>query len=326
MKIIRSTRYLLPFVVAALLLVVEGYTLSVSDFFVKHLLFGQNMMQVDEIKFTAETEHIDADIVFIGDSTSMFGIIPSVVERATGLKTYNLGVTIDAFACGEAFLLTHYLQHNHPPKYIVLHINPLTQVSHYDTTWFGRKEGGTPWECTWITVRHGSLRDIAATFARHPAHFIKFPLSALRLSGLAIANHFGPHIADFENTRAMLAANAGFVPLSGNINKQNRLADGCHIAKYVLRPDSEYIESFRRRYSTVDTTALVFIAPIPDCDESLESFLHAYSGLVDLQPRAMPHRYFQDLKYSSHLFPSGAEVNSQAAGSFIRELILRRGP
>lgn len=329
------TRYLLPFVIAATLILVEGYALGTSDFFVKYLLFNHKMAQADDIKFTAETEHINADIVFVGDSSSLFDVIPSVVESATGLKTYNLGVTIDAFAHGESLLLSHYLQHNHPPKYIVLHVNPWIQVNHYDTSRLGNRDGSPQWEGIWVRVRHGSFRDIAAIFTSNPESFINFPLGTLSLAGQSLENYFGQHIGDFDHiqakitfdeVRARLAANAGFLELTEE-NGHHGIPDNCHFEKLEAQPDNEYIQSFRRRYSTKDTTVLVFIAPIPDCDESLASLQHAYGGLVDLPPRSMPPRYFQKQAYSSsHTMLPGAIANSQNAGAYIRELRSRELP
>lgn len=321
MKILRSTRYFWPFIFAALLVLAEGYALSMSEWFVKYSLADLPLVQVSEIKFTSETEHIDAEIVFVGDSTSLFDIVPAVVERETGLKTYNLGIPIDAFAYGGDSLLSHYLQHNHPPKYIVLHINPWTQITDYDTTWLGSRDGdGTQWEGIWVTVRHGSWRDIAAIFAREPANMVKLPLGALRLTGKALMDHFGTGFSGYEQTRGALAAYAGFLPL-----KATAYNDSCHSEKFEVQPDSVFIESFRKRYTTSETKALIFIAPIPECDKSLESLQQAYSALADLHPRTMPNSYFLAQAHRSHTVVSGAIANSQTAGSFIRKMRGRWG-
>ncbi len=64
------------------------------------------------------------DVVFLGDSTCAFGILPAQFTRSTGLSSYNLGVPGFVGLKGCQVLAETYLQHHPKPKLLVLCWHP----------------------------------------------------------------------------------------------------------------------------------------------------------------------------------------------------------
>lgn len=65
---------------------------------------------------------IDADIVIYGASRAWRHFDPRILEDSTGLKVYNLGIDGYNFNM-QYYRHLVYLQHNHPPRMIVLSLN-----------------------------------------------------------------------------------------------------------------------------------------------------------------------------------------------------------
>jgi hypothetical protein len=63
-------------------------------------------------------DEINADIVFFGSSRTSLHVNPEVIQRATGLTAWNLGMDGSNFEQQE-FTLEDYLRHNKSPKVIV---------------------------------------------------------------------------------------------------------------------------------------------------------------------------------------------------------------
>ena len=100
------------------------------------------------------------------------------------------------------------------------------------------------------------------------------------------------------------------------------LFDGCRYPLWATEPDIDFIQSFRKRYETASTKVLVFISPIPDCDESLAYLRGVYAGLADRLPSPLPHRYFAyDTPRHNHLIEAGSDVNSAAIGAAINQIL-----
>jgi|GEM_PF-5973234 len=61
-----------------------------------------------------------ADVLFLGDSTVKSGIDDNEFYKRTGLKSLNLGLNGELASYSEYFMLKSYLEHQPPPKAIVI--------------------------------------------------------------------------------------------------------------------------------------------------------------------------------------------------------------
>jgi hypothetical protein len=84
---------------------------------------------VDEAAYAIAAEHSryswePLDALFIGDSACSFGIDPATIERLTGLRTYNSGLTGWMGPDSFRLLLDNYLSHEPKPRLVVLCTSP----------------------------------------------------------------------------------------------------------------------------------------------------------------------------------------------------------
>jgi hypothetical protein len=85
---------------------------------------------VDEAAYAIAAEHSrnsqePLDVLFIGDSACSFGIDPATLERLTGLRTYNSGLTGWMGSDSFRLLLDNYLSHESKPRLVVLCASPI---------------------------------------------------------------------------------------------------------------------------------------------------------------------------------------------------------
>ena len=66
------------------------------------------------------------DVVLIGDSSCLMGVMPDVITEETGLKAWNLGTVGTLSIAGHARILEQYLKKNGPPQVVVYHVTPTT--------------------------------------------------------------------------------------------------------------------------------------------------------------------------------------------------------
>jgi len=76
--------------------------------FVKTHMFVMHSSNISQIISTSKFSHlhdINADILFVGDSTAVVGVNPEIVSDVSGLTAYNLSLTVGSFiAVGDVML------------------------------------------------------------------------------------------------------------------------------------------------------------------------------------------------------------------------------
>jgi len=73
---------------------------------------------------------IDADLLILGTCQAVWIVQPSLIEKHTQLKTYNLGLNNSDFSDNYLYLYM-YLKRNKTPEYLFLYISPETMDLHY---------------------------------------------------------------------------------------------------------------------------------------------------------------------------------------------------
>jgi hypothetical protein len=77
------------------------------------------------------------DVVFIGDSTCVAEIEPTLFEQRTGLRAYNLGVAGALGYDGYEILLQAYLEHHPKPQIIAFCLHPSALSVQSEPRWVG---------------------------------------------------------------------------------------------------------------------------------------------------------------------------------------------
>jgi hypothetical protein len=177
------------------------------------------------------------------------------------------------------------------------------------------------WEATFAIINFAPMRDVIDYFTRYPGQL----RSLLRWSVTQFWRGFESGPAKQARVTHMMARYQGWLPLEtgiAGVNYVRGIPDGCRYPSLEIAPDTTYIDRFRKKFETPETKVLVFIAPIPDCDESIDYLRRVYQGIADRPPSTLPHQYFSnDLPRHNHLLEAGAELNSEAIGALLDELV-----
>jgi len=293
-----------------------------TSVFVTH---SSNISQIISAYRFSHLKGIDADILFVGDSTAVVGVNPEIVEKITGLSSYNVSLTVGSFIAVGNILVDNYLKQNRPPRVIVLYIGPWTtpnrpeDMIHPDDTEFRLQYPS--WEATFALINFAPRRQLVDYFLHYPRQ-----LEALmRWSAGQFWRGYDSGPAKQARITDAIETHRGWIPLAtgvAGVPTYRGIPDGCRYPLWATEPDIDFIQSFRKRYETASTKVLVFISPIPDCDESLAYLRGVYAGLADRLPSPLPHRYFAyDTPRHNHLIEAGSDVNSAAIGAAINQIL-----
>jgi hypothetical protein len=75
---------------------------------------------------------VNADVLIHGPCEALWIINPSVLDKRTGLRSYNLALSHSDFADNYLHLYT-YLKYNKKPKYLFLYVTPESMDGNYNT-------------------------------------------------------------------------------------------------------------------------------------------------------------------------------------------------
>ena len=96
-------------------------------------LFDIGLKHNQNIKSTyIQNKQINADILIHGPCEPLWMISPKVLDKQTGLKSYNLALSHSDFADNYLHLY-FYLKHNKAPKYLFLYVTPESMDENYNT-------------------------------------------------------------------------------------------------------------------------------------------------------------------------------------------------
>ncbi|MDA9265638.1 hypothetical protein N9P87_01140 [bacterium] len=83
--------------------------------------------------------NLDAEILIVGDSSSLMGVNPTIVEKNldTKLRVESLAAIASIYPSGFLKLVENYLKKNDPPQILIIQINPVTLSDQPE--WFQQK-------------------------------------------------------------------------------------------------------------------------------------------------------------------------------------------
>jgi hypothetical protein len=217
-------------------------------------------------------KHADCDVVIYGDSTTLVGIEPRIIEQLTGLKTCNIAEVAGVQVVNGLMILDTYLQHNRPPKFIVFNYAPenlndaknWTEVSTFEGDFF-RLQYRPDW-AFWKANLHDPNELITAAelgFRTGVEWLVKPPLPTSVLQTRDISH--------------------------GRVPEQGPAFTSCPPVLAMRAPDVAYLSELRRRYGVNGTRVLIDVTPTPACDPSRAFYEQRLTpGLIDNQLGTMP--------------------------------------
>ena len=297
-------RYLVVFGVVVLVLLIFPLALAKTEFFRRHSSYFYNAVIYDKYSIKGN----DADILLVGDSALVTGLIPAVIAKETGWTGYNLGVPFSSFVVHPDLIIDNYLAHNKRPKIIVLYLSFAAQVSNYD---FDR---GSIYEPAVTLLWHDSLRRNLEFYMSSPRRLIYVSATIVR----SFLGGFDANSVTWTDIQRQLVHEQGFVPADAVSERRSLHAGDLTLVDVV--PDRQYIEHFRSKYTEAGYQVVVALSPMADCDPSIANVALAYQGLLDMQPYVLPCDSFAS-DGGVHMFRRAAEENSLIFAKLLRAKI-----
>jgi hypothetical protein len=297
------SRYLLTVASLCVVSVCALVVFTTSHFYFSHS--SSFWEAIDQHQFEVRGQR--ADILFAGDSALLYGISPQVVQQQTGWSAYNLGLSMPALVINHDVLLQRYLAQNSPPRLVVLYLSAASRTKPpyaFKPAWF---EGET------LLLRYGGARRIVDYFSTHDDEISLF---------IALAGRRA--VALDWSGRRYRALNSELDSDHGHVTPPLRpTLDGsdCRVSSTPVGPDKEFIEQFRRDFARRGIPALVYLAPLPDCDATFPAISSGYLQVVDNVPYTLPHSWFIADEQRAHLIAAGARENSRITAAFLNRFV-----
>jgi hypothetical protein len=282
-------RYLLPLILAPLLLPVAAVLIVPTAWFAQHS--GRSYLVT--IGYGATLRDANCQVVIYGDSTAVLGIDPEQVRQLTGLSTCNIAEYMGITMLDRTRLVDQYLARNRQPRFLIFNyapedFNPDQQYGNSNVHLFEA--------ITYILRQRGRWANL---LLRHPGKFLDWSCRGLRIAAEnVVTKPFSPEIQYLRNKTG------------GRIVPEDTPAlSNCSYQSYAAAPDKNWIEFLRSRYGRDGTTVLVDATPIPACDPNLSFFRSKLAGVVDNRIETLPVSDF--LEGGRHTTWAGSVVLSE---------------
>ncbi len=253
------------------------------------------------------------DVIFLGDSSCLMGLVPKSFNEETGLKSLNICTTGWLYIDGHVELLDLYLSHATPPKYLVYYFATSSFADSYNEN---EKRGhltqfrnwmrlpGRDWY-TYLPTYHlrGYLRYYLEEFARDPRDLDMRP-KQLQLSD--------------SEVRDLIFRNEGYLP---EINREP-MRENSYSVRNDFHPDA--MPGFVKLMKVADKHGIkvLFVTnPLPDVakNDITQKFFDKYKH--DLVEGLEGHRFefveeplrtYRNAFFGSlnHLTEEGAKQNT----------------
>lgn len=257
-------------------------------------------------------QHADCDVLLYGDSSSLTGLDPQIIQKLTGLKSCNIaeGTPVQDVV-GSQFPLDWYLQRNKRPRYLLMLYTPVIYRPFIEpyTEYFP--------EGVLFAAQYDRSRDMMVGLSRRAEWLIEYDLWAGRMMLLDALGRIFPRKDGkaVPDTRAERAAHAGYwpypLPPETRCVRTDRHLDPKNIGRYA-----HAVAKMRDLYNTGGTTVLIDIAPVPECDTLKDVYRAQAAGLHDNPFEVLPISDFNE--GDVHFSPAGAaHISTEAAGQIL---------
>jgi hypothetical protein len=297
-----SRFYVAAFVVAQTLLLASTFYIASTPWFLWH----DHYAGLRNIGYSHRAGHLDCQVLIYGDSSSLTGLDPAIIQRITGLKTCNVseGITEQAVV-GSDEPLKAYLKDNTPPRFL---IGTWTPSSFRPD--FGPYDSYFP-EGFVYALQLGDRRKFFERMVRKPTWLGKFSIWTLQSLADGLLDEFTGKSRHQIDARAQRDARSGQW-LYPSPPETQCVRGNLSIAPEQVGRWQNSVENFRNKYNSSQTTVIIDISPVPDCDASYRVYANRSAGLHDNAFERLPIRFFNE--GDVHFSPEGSDYISQEAG------------
>jgi hypothetical protein len=265
----------------------------------------------------------EVDVLFLGDSSCLMGVIPRILEKKTGLKVWNLGTIAWLATEGHADVLQLYLKSHAKPRLIIYYISiyPLTATSaeinglgYLDTfqTWLGLRP-------SFFVSRIPSYRLRQLLQWTLPRRFLRKDF---------LDHPRGPFPSDIEVHRLLLESHGSLI--------ETRKEDMSKYSSPRLHFSPDCVPGLQHLFALSDTYHVplyIVLNPLPVCSKTPQlnvdlAQIHqelrkVIEGKRKVHIRIPFGRYFpnEDLATLYHLSERGAQRNTEELSQWISRLV-----
>jgi len=245
------------------------------------------------------------EIVMVGDSTLLMGIIPKVLEEKLNTTVISLGLYATSGLSAYTLMLDNYLRQNKKPKYIIFYFSTSTPYYFNEHSY----------ERSYTLLKYGSLTtlfhtdEINVTDIVHAAWIIFTGMYKNMF-------HITESIKHFRNDILSMNTTKGYVNNSVSIS----IDPDCKLnTSQQKNLDLAFIDKLKKRYESMGIRVLYCVSPMPECDTAATFFMKKYSN-ADNRIITFPNHFFTD---SRHMTESGALLNSKLFANYLQTKLCR---
>jgi hypothetical protein len=261
-------------------------------------------------KFDVQGKSVD--LLLVGDSALLYGVRPSLVEKASRFSSYNYGMQGPAFSFDPQGVIDRYLATNGRPKAIIVYISPWNRIVRHelnDPQWF---------PLAVLTLRHQLWANFFRLLLARPPAIVEIPQIILRSIGF-----FTPSTRKW---RLQMEGDDGYFDYNSTLSAaQAVLGADCgppqvHLPSPYAADNRKTLADLRSQYAATGIPLYVYVAPTALCDGKIEEVLNMYHSVADNDPKALANIYFANdnpLGRHSHLNKEGTVVASALLADFL---------
>lgn len=249
------------------------------------------------------------DIVFIGDSSCLTGVIPKVIEKYLNVTVVNIAGYGNSGIIGYDVILRRYLEKNPPPKLIVYYVSPAIPNSYWTRTF----------EQIFTYVRYGDWNSLLKNRGEYNFFSIQSALMTyLRSHSTLSASQKTQYFQlrqEIERTKGYSRSLAAV-----GLDDQTKLVSRYKYGDYFNTKNDPRlkIQKLLKNFSNENTKVILYLAPMPTGEQSFEYFREIYQDLASNQAYQLDNKYFSDYTHPTH---EGAVYNSKIVASFLKNKI-----
>jgi hypothetical protein len=248
------------------------------------------------------------EVLIYGDSSAMTGVDPRVIKADTGLTTCNVAATWPIVSLLGTMPIDAFLEHNPPPKFLVIQLAPRTFYMRNDwdevanlgpLSMVLRQRPGLSTD--WLMARHGGA---SVKFFFDVLKNARPPDAAKQERTAEFHRIYDSQLEEYDRNAAMLTL-------------VQPTQTSCVVPPEVLPQalDASWLKELRSRYQRNGTVVLIKASPIPACDPQLQFYQKALAPYVDENIEALPITDF--VVGDRHMTPQGALDESHQLAALI---------
>jgi len=303
----RLLRYGAALVAVQLLLLVAATALAATPWFMDH----DADPGLKNIGYSLRLRNADCDVLIYGDSTSLTGLDPAIIQQVTGLTACNISETVSVQGVvGSSFAIDHYLSQNKRPRFLLAMYNSLMfrpERPPFDTY---QPEG------VLYALQYDRNKKLYRKLLTRPDWLFKFGIWSAHAMVLDFLQHHFPGQAtppplDYANVRAQRNGQFPFpVPPETKCMREDSPDS---IGRYA-----DSVSAMRSHYGVQGTQVILNLSPAAACDKNKAIYQSREDGLHDNPFEVLPISNFNE--GDVHFSPEGSRHISLEAAQQILAL------